>query len=597
MEELDENDTKNEKDNTTKRKLKQERLYRNWIFRDVYCEWSLGFLSQTNNFRFKIMEIISHPKFDSLILLLILLSTFRLIIATFLKDDTSKYIFELSDLFFNFSFLVEMVFKIIALGFILDKNSYLKDNWNRLDFLIVSVSLFELQGSLQVLTGEESGSTLQFFRVFRMFRTLRPLRFISHNVQMKLVINSLLDSISPIFNVLSIVLIIFFMFSISGMNLFLENYDTCYYANSSPPIAFPNFTLTVTDYLIDLNDKTKIRELCNLLGGDMDLRPQFGFYNIKDSMILSFVLSNTEDWPVIMSTYRSYNEIYGLWFVIFILIAAYFFFNLFIGVMFSCFNDAYRKEKLIGLSDNPGAERWFDYLQFINKADPEYLQTRVPTEGFAKFMHKIVNHKLFDRFIMLVIILNMITLGLTFDESPEDYNLFLSITNLIFTIIFIVEAALKITTFRLVYFSVAWNNFDFFVVTSSLLDLIVSYTTDSKSDFLKSFQIIRVLRVLRVTRVLRLIKSLEGLEKLLQTLRWSLKSLMNIFLLMFLTFCIFAILGYYLYEGADHDKFPDIFVHVNYFFNFENFYRAILLVLRCTTGENWPSIMIEFSKG
>ena len=115
------------------------------------------------------------------------------------------------------------------------------------------------------------------------------------------------------------------------------------------------------------------------------------------------------------------------------------------------------------------------------------------------------------------------------------------------------------------------------------------------AKFLKSFQIIRVLRVLRVTRVLRLVKSLKGLEKLIQTLTWSISALASVFLLMLIIFCIFAILGCYFYDGVIYEKYKSKFTYVNEFYNLDNFYNAFLLTFRCTTGENWPNIMMELA--
>lgn len=43
-------------------------------------------------------------------------------------------------------YTTEMVLKILGLGFIFGKNSYLKDSWNVLDFVIVVTSLMTVFG-------------------------------------------------------------------------------------------------------------------------------------------------------------------------------------------------------------------------------------------------------------------------------------------------------------------------------------------------------------------------------------------------------------------------------------------------------------------
>ena len=76
------------------------------------------------------------------------------------------------DYFFTVAFIIEMSIKLVALGLIMDDGSYLRDNWNRLDFFIVLSSIVEIMFQ---------GIDLPIIKIFRMLRTLRPLRFISHN--------------------------------------------------------------------------------------------------------------------------------------------------------------------------------------------------------------------------------------------------------------------------------------------------------------------------------------------------------------------------------------------------------------------------------
>ncbi len=223
--------------------------------------------------------------------------------------------------------------------------------------------------------------------------------------------------------------------------------------------------------------------------------------------------------------------------------------NLFVGIMFSSFNDAWNKENKQEIMMDPLKEQYHDFLKQIEKsAEPEYSTFKKPEKGIRLFFYNIVSSPYLDNFIMFVIVCNMITMAINYEGMTDDLKTMLDVINLIFTAIFITECTLKLVANGIRgYFYFAWNKFDFFVVASSVLDLTVTYSFNGqKIAFLKSFQIFRVLRVLRVTRVLRLIKSLRGLEKLLQTLRWSIDALMNVFILLFLIFCIFSIVGYYL---------------------------------------------------
>lgn len=246
------------------KKFLKDRSAINLIFNNNECEYSLFMFSQTSRVRLFCKNFASLKKFDTFILYMILLSTLRLIIGTFLNGATSAIIFDMIDIFFTMVFLAEMIFKIVALGFVLDEGSYLKDNWNKIDFVIVMVSLIDLQNLISKYTGSVSSSSLNFLKVLRLLRTLRPLRFISHNVQLKIIITALLDSIGPIANVLIIVFIILLVFSIVGMTLFYELYHTCYVPSSITP-----FTpiLNFTDYMNFTNpdDYSNIEKLGELV--------------------------------------------------------------------------------------------------------------------------------------------------------------------------------------------------------------------------------------------------------------------------------------------------------------------------------------------
>ena len=119
-----------------------EKNMRDWkiinkIFKKTECENSLYIFSQTNKFRIFCMKLITNKWFDRFILIIILLSTFRLIIDTFLKGFTWVLLFDIVDAVFNIIFLLEAIFKIIAMGIALDEGSYLRDNWNKIDIIIV----------------------------------------------------------------------------------------------------------------------------------------------------------------------------------------------------------------------------------------------------------------------------------------------------------------------------------------------------------------------------------------------------------------------------------------------------------------------------
>ena len=597
--ENDDTDINNNKILTKIEKNMKEWKKVNKLFRRNECENAFYILSQTNKFRIFCMKLIINKWFDRVILIIILLSTARLIVDTFLRGYSFVFTFEIVDAIFNIIFLLEAVFKVCAMGFVLDEGSYLRDNWNKIDIIIVFCSIFDFQNLFTKYIGSgASSSSLQFLKVLRLLRTLRPLRFISHNIQLKLIITSLFDSILPILTALFIVLVVYYIFSIVGISIFYNSFHNCYVmkSNGTFKLAISSFENNLADYEVT-NDMPSISTFCaNKYNGIMDTGPSFKYSNIATSIITSYVLSTQEAWPEIMNTYRIYSDYYGIFFLAYNLLVAYFVLNLFTGIMFRYFNEAYKKETKLA-EDDRKAPKYYDFLNQIYTAESHYVIWVHPNKGtFRYYLREFADSAFLDNFIMIIIGLNMISMAMNYENCHPNYDKCLTIANYIFTGIFIAECCLKLLAYGpMGYFHSGWNKFDFFVVVASIADLIIANIDGIDAAFLKSFQIIRVLRVLRVTRVLRLVKSLKGLEKLIQTLSWSIGALENVILLMIIIFSIFSILGVYFYDGIDYKNYKDKFYVINEYYNLDNFYNAFLFVFRCATGEKWPYMMMELA--
>lgn len=131
-----------------------------------------------------------------------------------LEDPYQKETIYLSLQIISIIFIVEFVLKIIVMGFVCGENTYLKDNWNILDFIIVFFSILTW-----ILQSFES-IDIQFIRGFRALRALRPLRVVSKNEGIKTVVNSLLNAIPALLNVLMIIVLFLLVFGILGVQLF-----------------------------------------------------------------------------------------------------------------------------------------------------------------------------------------------------------------------------------------------------------------------------------------------------------------------------------------------------------------------------------------
>lgn len=100
----------------------------------------------------------------------------------------------------------------------MDKGTYFRKVKNALDFFIVCLQLFDLA------TQQSRRSPI---KVLRLFRTLRPLRVITHSKSMQVLMLTLTRSLKALANVLLMLLVVWIMFAVLGVQLFQGRFYYC----------------------------------------------------------------------------------------------------------------------------------------------------------------------------------------------------------------------------------------------------------------------------------------------------------------------------------------------------------------------------------
>ncbi|KAL7982431.1 hypothetical protein Chor_010029, partial [Crotalus horridus] len=232
-----------------------------------------------------------------------------------------------------------------------------------------------------------------------------------------------------------------------------------------------------------------------------------------------------------------------------------------------------------------------------------------PENKFRILCQTIIAHKLFDYIVLAFIFLNCVTIAL---ERPEieqrsTERIFLTVSNYIFTAIFVAEMTLKVVSLGLyfgeqAYLRSSWNILDGFLVFVSIIDIVVSVASAGGAKILG---VLRVLRLLRTLRPLRVISRAPGLKLVVETLISSLKPIGNIVLICCAFFIIFGILGVQLFKGKFyHCLGVDIrnitnrsdcmaanykWVHQKY--NFDNLGQALMSLFVLASKDGWVNIM------
>jgi hypothetical protein len=176
----------------------------------TFARRSLYMFGPENKFRMICQKIITHRFFDRLIISLIMINSIFLGIKDYTDKDNETKInqfVERTEPVFIWSFFAECLLKIIGMGFIIGKGSYLRDAWNWLDFLVVVSSLLTEVPQMNSVSG------------MRTFRLMRPLRSLTTMPSMKILISTLLASVTQLGGVLVLAMFFFTIFAILGVSL------------------------------------------------------------------------------------------------------------------------------------------------------------------------------------------------------------------------------------------------------------------------------------------------------------------------------------------------------------------------------------------
>lgn len=161
--------------------------------------------------------------------------------------------------------------------------------------------------------------------------------------------------------------------------------------------------------------------------------------------------------------------------------------------------------------------------------------------------------------------------------------------NYFFTGAFAFECLLKLIANGGAYFNSGWNKFDFFVVSASFLDIVMANMSANSLKVIRvGPQLARIMRVMRVSRLFKLLNKYKGLQALMQTITFSMPSVINAFALLALVYFIFSVLAVFFFKNIISGGQLD-----PVYMNFTNFTQALVMMLRLSTGEDWPSVMYD----
>ncbi|KAM6436852.1 voltage-dependent L-type calcium channel subunit alpha-1C isoform 8-T8 [Liasis olivaceus] len=529
--------------------------------------------SPSNRFRVHCHRIVNNNIFTNLILFFILLSS----ISLAAEDPVRHYsvrnqILFYFDIFFTVIFTIEIALKMTAYGAFLHKGSFCRNYFNILDLLVVSVSLISF--------GIQS-SAINVVKILRVLRVLRPLRAINRAKGLKHVVQCVFVAIRTIGNIVIVTTLLQFMFACIGVQLFKGKLYSCTDSSKQTEAECKGNFITYKDGEVS-QPMIQARSWEN---------SKFDFDNVLTAMMALFTVSTFEGWPELL--YRSIDShmedvgpIYNhrveisIFFIIYIIIIAFFMMNIFVGFVIVTFQEQGEQEyKNCELDKNQR-----QCVEYALKARP--LRRYIPKNQYQYKVWYVVNSTYFEYLMFVLILLNTICLAMQHYGQSCIFKEAMNILNMLFTGLFTVEMVLKLIAFKPKgYFSDPWNIFDFLIVIGSIIDVILSETNNTEDNSRIS---ITFFRLFRVMRLVKLLSRGEGIRTLLWTFIKSFQALPYVALLIVMLFFIYAVIGMQVFGKIALNDATEI----NRNNNFQTFPQAVLLLFRCATGEAWQEIML-----
>ena len=530
-------------------------------YKGISCKNSLFLFSQQNSIRKFCNNLINNHFFELSIYFLIIAVSVIIGLQTFYVESSLGL--EMANLLINFGFVIESLMKIISSGLFIDKGSYLRDYKNMLDLTTIILSFLGLF--------MQKSSALKGLLLLRLWR---PISLIYKRKYIKDLINALISSLYEIFNVFVVVLLVWFVFSLIGIQLFHDRFGFCGFRS--------NFNVSF--------------EACEQLNMEWEVY-YLNFNDIYSAFITIFALSTLDNWANLLNISvnsdvsergpsRNNNQFSSYWFFLaFVIVAVWLFFNLFIGVIFNNFMEISRKNIHPFLSESQ--IKWLEIQRLMIDINSRVLIA--PKKGMRGYGYIFMKSKGFERFLIVILSLNFVILAL-FNENTRKSVYFQYILSFI-CFFFLIEAAIMLFVYRLDYFRMnRWNTYNLFVAIAFLFDLIIEYPLENIVISYAGSTIFRIFRLLKVFSLIRIIEKLTSLKALILNLLLSWRLILNMILLLFIILFIYAVIGVYMFREVFEGEI------VGEFNNFHNLFYAIMALFKCVTREEWYNLMFDLNK-
>ncbi|KAF0026686.1 hypothetical protein F2P81_021423 [Scophthalmus maximus] len=446
---------------------------------------------------------------------------------------------------------IELNLKIMADGLFFTPTAVIRDFGGVMDIFIYLVSLIFLCW-LPPDVPPESGAQL-----LMMLRCLRPLRIFKLVPQMRKVVREVLKGFKEIFLVSILLLTLMLVFASFGVQLFAGKLAKC---NDPHILKRIVFMRPVNDVSTPCFPRANPRN--------------FNFDNVGNAMLALFEVLSLKGWVEVRDVIiHRVGPIHGIYIHVFVFLGCMIGLTLFVGVVIANFNE--NKGTALLTVDQ---RRWEDLKSRLKIAQPLHLPPRPENGGFRAKMYDITQHPFFKRGIAVLVLAQSVLLSVKWDVD-DQVTFPLATMSVVFTFIFVLEVTMKLIAMSPAgYWQSRRNRYDLLVTSLGVIWIVLHFALLNAYTYMMGTCVI-------VFRFFTICGKHVTLKMLLLTVVVSMYKSFFIIVGMFLLLLCYAFAGVVLFGTVKYGE------NINRHANFSTAGKAITVLFRIVTGEDWNKIM------
>lgn len=472
---------------------------------------------------------------------------------------------------FTTLFTIEFIIKILADGIIFTPNAYMRSSWNLIDLVVLAALWIELISFLK----NDGGLS----RIVRGLKALRALRLLTISETAKNNFhNTMISGFGKIVNAAVISFCLLFPFSIWGLNIFNGRLGYCLDGSSDMASCYNEFDASVFNW--------------NVVSPNVYTNPILHFDKFGDALVSLFEIISLEGWvDLLIDVMKSTGvgtpqqdfatPINGLFVMMFNFISTVFILTLFVSVIILNYS------KTTGSAYMTNDQKsWYEVKLILQQVKPSKRKVQKDLWWGSRFCYRMTveKNKYWNGLLSFLLMLHVIALVLETSPTPDAMTIFRTIVFIITSVAFAINVSMLLIGQGVkTFFHYKWNIFYLVVSYGATITTFIGLFVSDETVF------VNINKLFLVGILAFIIPKSNRLSQLLRFASASLPTLISLSFTWIVVFLMFAIALNQIFGMTKIG--PNTTDNIN----LRSVPKALILLFRCSFGEGWNFIMIDFT--